>query len=209
MHGRNPLRRVLNTGSGPSVPNKLHPAFDRMYWDEVRLDIDPGVNPDVLANIKNMRDKIPDGSFDAIWSSHNIEHLHFHEVIPALRDFRRILKPQGFVLLTCPDLEAVCQLLLEQGPHADIYMSPAGPIKVADMLFGHAASIAVGNTFMCHNSGFTAQSLANAAIEAGFLEVRMGKGRMYDLWALMSLPQTDLDAVKSWLVNTPERVLMA
>jgi SAM-dependent methyltransferase len=180
-----------------------------MYWDEVRLDIDPGVNPDVLANIKNMRDMIPDGSFDAIWSSHNIEHLHFHEVIPALRDFRRILKPQGFVLLTCPDLEAVCELLLEQGPHADIYRSPAGPIKVADMLFGHAASIAVGNTFMCHNSGFTAQSLANAAIEAGFLEVRMGKGRMYDLWALMSLPETDLDAVKSWLVNTPERVLMA
>ena len=43
-------------------------------------------------------------SVDAVFSSHNIEHLYPHEVPLALKEFMRVLKPDGFVLMTCPDL---------------------------------------------------------------------------------------------------------
>jgi predicted SAM-dependent methyltransferase len=44
------------------------------------------------------------GSVDAIWSSHNLEHLQRHEVPLALREFFTVLKPQGLLLLELPNL---------------------------------------------------------------------------------------------------------
>ncbi len=46
-------------------------------------------------------------SVDAIFSSHNLEHLYPHEVPVALSEFMRVLRSDGFVVLTCPDLKAV------------------------------------------------------------------------------------------------------
>jgi predicted SAM-dependent methyltransferase len=37
---------------------------------------------------------------DALYSSHNIEHVFAHEVVPTLKEFRRVLKPDGFVVIT-------------------------------------------------------------------------------------------------------------
>ena len=66
------------------------------------MDIDPRNAPDYVASICDMSGVIEDGSFDAIWSSHCIEHLHDHEVLPALREFKRILKEDGFAIVACP-----------------------------------------------------------------------------------------------------------
>jgi predicted SAM-dependent methyltransferase len=98
---------VLNAGGGPRSPRALHGFFADGSWEEVRLDINPDVKPDVVGSIIDMRNVIADASFDAVWSSHNLEHLYAHEVRPALREFRRILKRDGFALITTPDLEMV------------------------------------------------------------------------------------------------------
>ena len=45
-------------------------------------------------------------SLDAVFSSHNIENLYPHEVPVALSEFLRVLKPDGFVVITCPDLQS-------------------------------------------------------------------------------------------------------
>jgi len=47
-------------------------------------------------------------------------------------------------------------------------MSPAGPISPIDILWGHRLSLARGNYYMAHKVGFTAQSLTQALLEAGF-----------------------------------------
>jgi len=39
---------------------------------------------------------VADGSVDAIYSSHNIEHLYPDEIPVALKEFLRVLKPEGF-----------------------------------------------------------------------------------------------------------------
>lgn len=198
-HGR--LKRVLNTGSGPVGNQRLHPCFQNGAWQHVRLDINPKVQPDLIGSITDMRAIIPDASFDAIWCSHNLEHLYGHEVLPALREFSRVLGRDGFALITCPDLEQVATLLLERGMDETIYVSAAGPIAVADMLFGHRASIAGGNTYMAHNTGFTTESLGNAILEAGFEEAYVG-GSGVDLWAIACMPETRLDELSAMLGDT-------
>ena len=192
-------KKVLNAGAGPRSPRRLHPIFTDGAWHEVALDIDPTTEPDQIGSVTDMRAFFPDASFDAVWSSHNIEHLYAHEVPIALREFRRVLKRDGFALITCPDLEAAAEHLLRHGLDHKVYDSPAGPIVVHDMIFGHGASIEAGNTFMAHNCGFTADGLGDAALRAGFAEAHVGKGSAFDLWAVFLMPDADRSALSALL----------
>ena len=78
------------------------------------MDIDPRNAPDYVASICDMSGVIEDGSFDAIWSSHCIEHLHDHEVLPVLREFKRILREDGFAIVACPNMDAIAKLLVSE-----------------------------------------------------------------------------------------------
>lgn len=80
-----------------------------------------------------------------------------------------MLKPDGFALMTVPDLQQVAADRLTE----PVYMSPMGPITPLDMLYGHDASLARGNGFMGHRGGFTARSLEVALLAAGFPVVRV------------------------------------
>jgi len=192
------LRRVLNAGSGPLTSRQLHRLFRDNPWREVRLDIDPQAQPDVVGTISDMSAVLPSRSFDAVWSSHSLEHLHNHEVPLALAEFRRVLRPDGFALITSPDLEAVAACLLEHGPDHVAYTSSMGPITPQDMLFGHARSIALGMPYMAHNTGFTCASLGQRLLEAGF-PVILAKRERFDLWALALMEKADKAVVQRQL----------
>ena len=200
---------LLNAGCGLQGPRSRHPCFAAAAWREVRLDIDPQVHPDVIGSVTDLRSQFGDASFDAIWSSHNVEHLYAHEVPQAFAEFRRVLKSDGFALITCPDLQSVAAGLLERGMDAVAYEAPAGPITMQDMMFGHGASIARGNTYMAHHSGFTQERLGRAALDAGFDQVRVGRGRLYDLWALLTMPRCDEGALKALVQGTDVAFLFA
>jgi SAM-dependent methyltransferase len=175
-------KTVLNVGCGYPLRQKLHPHFHGPEWREVRLDVDPAVHPDIICSITDMS-PIATGSVDAIWSSHNLEHLQRHEVPSALAEFIRVLKPQGLLLLTLPDLRQVAQFIVEDRLEDHAYTSLSGPITPLDMIFGHTASLARGNSFMAHRTGFTARTLHKVLIEAGFVEITLRQGKSFDLWA--------------------------
>jgi SAM-dependent methyltransferase len=187
-----PFKTFLNAGAGLHGGGRPHSAFEAAGWREVTLDIDPSTRPEIVSSIHDMRANVSDGRFDAVWSSHTIEHLHAHEVIPAFREFRRVLKSDGFALLTCPDLTAIARLAAEGDVERVVYLSPAGPIRVIDMIFGYGSAIAEGHLAMAHNTGFTAQRLARVALAAGFSEVRVIEGDHCDLWAAALGPDADL-----------------
>jgi len=125
-------------------------------------------------------------SVDAVFSSHNIEHLYPHEVPVALSEFLRVLKPDGFAVITCPDLQAVCALVAEDKLTEPAYTSPAGPIAPLDILYGHRPPMARGNLYMAHRCGFTEKVLSGTLQSSGFkLVASMKRGAPYfDLWAL-------------------------
>lgn len=202
-----PSRTVLNMGSGPRDRRRLHPAFHGESWREVRIDIDPAVAPDIVGDISDMRGTIADASFDALWSSHNIEHLEDHRVAPAFAEMARVLRNDGFALVTCPDLEAVARFVARSGPDVEAYRSPAGPIAAVDMLWGHRASIAAGSPAMAHRTGFGHRRLAALAREAGFPGVRVATFGRFDLWGLFLKPDCRWADVAVHLAGTPQKDL--
>ena len=176
-------RTLLNAGCGTAGRERLPECFQGPDWTEIRLDIDPQVRPDILGQVTRM-ELIDDASMDAVWSSHNLEHLEGHEVPRALAEIRRVLKPEGFVMITLPDLEQIARLVVEGKLEQVLYQSPAGPITPLDVLFGHQASLARGNKYMAHRTGFTADRLGNCLLEASFSEIRIISGNFFDLWAI-------------------------
>jgi SAM-dependent methyltransferase len=196
---RTTTKRVLNAGSGPRSARKLHAVFMQEPWLEIRIDIDPQSEPDIVASITDMRSTCAPLSFDAIWASHTLEHLFAHEVSLALAEFKRILRPDGFVLVTSPDLEAVAALILDGGLDHITYTSPAGPITPLDMLFGHSASIARGQSYMAHKTGFTCASLGERFANAGF-PTTLVKRHGLDLWALGLMQEADQASIQRKLV---------
>jgi SAM-dependent methyltransferase len=190
-------KRVLNAGSGPHSARALHPVFCTPEWQQVRLDIDPESMPDVAGSLIDMN-AFPAHSFDAVWSSHSLEHLYKHEVPLALAEFKRVLRPDGFALITCPDLEAVAELVVRHGLDHVAYTSPMGPITTLDMIFGHSASIARGKVYMSHNTGFTCARLGQSLLDAGFATV-LAKREGFDLWAVGLMDEADKRAIQEVL----------
>lgn len=181
-----PGRKFLHVGCGPARKPHVAPGFLSDEWQEIRLDIDQTAEPDVVCSMLDMA-PVPDASVDAVYSSHNIEHLYPHEVALALAEFLRVLKPDGILVLTCPDLQSVCRLIAEDRLTETAYVSPAGPIAPLDILYGHRPQLAAGNLFMAHHTGFTVRTLAEALRSAGFCSVA-GRSRSLslDLWIVAS-----------------------
>lgn len=163
--------------------------FVALGWDEIRLDIDPAVEPDLIGTMTDMAN-VADASVDAVYSSHNIEHLYPHEVPLALAEFRRVLKPGGFVLITCPDLRSVAELVAADKLTDCIYESSMGPITPIDILYGHRDSLRAGNVFMAHRCGFTERVLVGTLRGAGFRQIlSLSRPANFDLWAFASLQE--------------------
>lgn len=177
------LRTLLHVGCGAAHPDKLPAAFFAPgAWAELRLDIDPSVAPDIVASITDMS-VIADASVDAVWSSHNIEHLFAHEVPVALAEFRRVLRPGGFALIATPDLQQAAALIASGQLEDAAYQSAMGPIAPLDILYGFRPSIAAGNHFMGHRTGFTAGTLERLLLAAGFASAQVVRDGHFALWA--------------------------
>ncbi|MDI9331631.1 MAG: methyltransferase domain-containing protein [Alphaproteobacteria bacterium] len=179
----NAIKNFLHVGCGPMTKMQIK-GFDSAQWHEIRFDIDESVKPDIIGTLADMK-AVPNHSMDALYSSHNIEHLFPHEVVPALREFHRVLKDDGFVVLTCPDLQSVCEAVARGNLIEPLYQSPAGPISPIDILYGHRGFIANGNVYMAHKCGFTYPVLQGVFFEAGFVNVFGGvRPEQFDLWAI-------------------------
>jgi predicted SAM-dependent methyltransferase len=141
---------------------------------EVRLDISPECRPDILASMTDMGEI---GPFDALYSSHSLEHLYPHEVPVAAREFVRVLRDGGMAIIVVPDLE-------DAKPTEDqLYMSTAGPVCGLDLFYGMARLI-VDHPYMAHHSGFVAHTLKAVLEEAGFSKVETRRIENYNLMAI-------------------------
>ena len=191
------VRTFLHVGCGPKRKDQTTRGFNSDDWQELRLDIDESVKPDIVGTMLDMS-AVADASVDAVFSSHNIEHLYPHEVPLALGEFLRVLRPNGFAIITCPDLQSVCALIAEDKLTEPAYTAPAGPIAPLDILFGHRPQLARGNLYMAHRCGFTQKVLSGTLRAAGFAAVatsRRGHPN-YDLWAVAIKSKLNDDALR-------------
>ena len=174
------MKSFLNVGCCPIDSPKIR-GFDNDDWKEIRLDIDEGVNPDIVGTLTNMK-LVETASVDAVHSAYNIDHIYPHEVPIALAEFYRVLKEDGIVYIRCPDIQLISEAVINDQLLEALYESPAGPISPIDIIYGNRQEIVEGNEYMAKKCGFTYSVLNMAFWEAGF-KTRYG-GRNQDTYEL-------------------------
>lgn len=184
------MKTFLHVGCGQKYKNQTTKGFNSDDWNEIRFDITDANKPDLLGTMLDMK-AVESNSMDALYSSHNIEHVYPHEVQIALKEFLRVLKPDGYVVITCPDIQSVCALVAEDKLTDPAYMSVSGAITPLDILYGHGTSLARGDLYMAHKTGFTKKTLSLALQAAGFAlaGVMVRKESFFNLWAIASKKQ--------------------
>jgi SAM-dependent methyltransferase len=183
-----PERVFLHVGCGPASKPQAGPGFQSAQWRELRFDSDPAVAPDILGTMTDMS-ALADASVDALFSSHNIEHLYPHEVPVALKEFMRVLKPNGFAVITCPDLLSAAEMIVKGKLLEPAYVNPVSeafwPVCPIDIFYGYRASIAAGQLSTAHHCGFTLDVMIATLNAAGFRSVAGSvRRRAFDMWVI-------------------------
>lgn len=186
-------RLLLHVGCGHATIEHIQVSgFRKSSWREIRLDADESVVPDIVGTMTEMP-AVPTAAVDAVFSSHGIEHLYWHDVPRALVEFRRVLADDGFVVITCPDLQAAAQMIAEDRLFDTAYNSSAGPITPFDMVYSYRPFVQANPEWMSHHCGFTLTTLVAVLREAGFAKMygyRREGG--FDLWVMASKsPRSD------------------
>jgi len=115
---------------------------------------------------------LPDRSVSAIYSSHTLEHasLGDGQVMATLREWFRVMKPGGLLLISVPDLPTLARLYLSPSLTAEHRM------RVMRMMFG-----AQSDRYDHHHVGFDEALLLAAVAEAGFCNAeRVGDFHLHD-----------------------------
>ncbi len=160
----------LNVGGGSkAIPV---PAYLAGYRHDL-LDIDPAGAPDICLDARQLH-TLPGGTYDVIYCSHNLEHYHRHHAVEVLRGFYHVLKPDGFVQVNVPNMNAVMQHVVKCGLDIDdvLYENDSTKILVRDVIYGWSRQIEQsGQDFYAHKTGFTPKSLTAVLKSCGFSEV--------------------------------------
>ena len=119
----------------------------------------PGV--DVVADIS---EPLPfeDRSAELIYAVHILEHFPTDQVPVLLRDWRRVLRDGGQLLIAVPDLDVVARMLVER---SGWFTPPHSPW--IGLIYGGQK-----DAYDFHKTGFNAPWLAYLLAEAGFGTVR-------------------------------------
>jgi len=123
------------------------------------LNIAPGPGVDYAGDLRDLS-QFQDASLDNVYASHVLEHIPQAQVLPALAGIHRVLRRHGNLMLSVPDLAALCRLYLEPGASAAIRW------HAMRMMFGGQTD---AHDF--HYVGFDEESLARLLAEAGFIDV--------------------------------------
>lgn len=97
------MGKFLNLGCGARTcpdPDWVHVDFASRAPDVIRHDLLEGI-------------PFPDGSFDAAYASHVLEHFNRKDGERFLRECHRVIRTGGVVRIAVPDLERICRLYLE------------------------------------------------------------------------------------------------
>jgi len=175
-----PPKRWLRLDGAAGVP-----GFDAAPWEAVTGG---------MATLS----AVESGSMDAVVSRHGLQRLYAHQVQPVLAEWLRVLRDDGYAVITCPDLQSVCTLVAQGGLTEAAYLSAAGPITPLDMLYGYVPALAGGDAAAAHRSGFTEQSLLAALRDAGFATVAsVRRSANLEIWALASKTPRDEGAMRA------------
>lgn len=130
----------------------------RPGWKILNIQQRPGV--DFIGDCCDLS-RFAAGSVSAVYASHVLEHLsHQGELPRALAEIRRIMIPDGILLMSVPDLEILCSLFLDKT------LDTNERLRVMSMMFGGQV-----DSYDFHKVGLWREYVAYLLRQAGFRRV--------------------------------------
>ena len=142
---------------------------DKILSGYVNVDVAEsraGKRPDGLCDLHTLT-RFEDDAADEILSVHVVEHFWRWEVVDVLREWVRVLKPGGLMILECPNLKSACETFLAS---PDFHAGPGPEGQTTMWVFYGDPSWR--DPLMVHRWGYTPQSLAAVMAEAGLVNLR-------------------------------------
>lgn len=125
------------------------------------VDVKPAPHVSFVGNCTDLS-FLEDASCSEVYASHVLEHLGYDRELPkALNEINRVLKTNGRLRVSVPDLEILCRLFLKPG------LAPARRFHVMRMMFGGRM-----DAHDVHHSGLTAEFLGHFMLKAGFRDLK-------------------------------------
>lgn len=148
----------LNLGCG----DKFLPGYVNVDVADERL----GVKPDVVCDIRKLT-AFNDNTVDEILSVHTVEHLWRWEVVEVLKEWVRVLRSGGKMILECPNLKSACEEFLKDPSTA------SGPgTEGQRSMWVFYGDPRWRDPLMVHRWGYTPDSLGAIMREAGLVNIR-------------------------------------
>lgn len=151
-----PLR--LNLGCG----DKILPGYVNVDVVESRA----GMRPDVICDLHDLA-PFADASADEVLSVHVVEHFWRWEVADVLREWVRVLRPGGRMVVECPNILSACRTFLESP--AEYAREDQSGQRTMWVFYGDPKW---KDPLMIHRWGYTPESLQALLAEAGLKDVR-------------------------------------
>lgn len=136
----------------------LDPAKRRALWERLGVEVRQ-------ANLEREALPFPDEAFDWVVFSEVIEHL-LYSPLPVLREFRRVLRPGGRLLITTPN-----ELYLKSRLRAILRMLAWQSLSTADE-FRHQMLLEGEARYTTHSRTYTMGELSWLVEQAGFRVAR-------------------------------------
>lgn len=154
---KTPLKK-LNLGCG----DKILPGY-------INVDVAgsrQGRKPDVLCDLRKLK-PFSDNEVDEILSVHVVEHFWRWEIVDVIKEWVRVLKPGGLMVIECPNLLTACQEIMQ---NPDIAIGPGKEGRRSMwVLYGDPGW---KDPLMMHRWAYTPNSLMQLMREAGLVNLR-------------------------------------
>jgi SAM-dependent methyltransferase len=148
----------LNLGCG----DKILPGYVNVDVVESRA----GRSPDVICDLRNLA-IFPDGHAEEVLAVHVVEHFWRWEIEAVLREWARVLKPGGQMVLECPNLKSACEAFL-----ADPVNASRQDKEGQRSMWVFYGDPQWKDPLMVHRWGYTPASLAALMEAVGLIEAR-------------------------------------
>lgn len=172
--------KKLNLGCG----NKPVPGY-------VNVDIFRGGIVDEVFDLSEIPYKA--GTIAGIHSEHALEHLPFDDVRDTLKEWYRVLKPGGELLLKIPDLEQCCRSYLDAPINHQNFFKTRHWFKCT--IYGiQKGQAGEPDEAQFHRSGFSKEEINILLTDAGFV---ISSIENYDGWGTPSISIRAMKAIPS------------
>lgn len=139
---------------------KLHLGCGKRDFGKDWIHIDGGTFPHLHSHdITSL--PFDDNTVDLIYASHVIEYFDREEVLPVLREWKRVLKSEGVLRLAVPDFKAMAYAYVREGFPLKYFLGP---------LYG---KMNMGTETIYHKTVYDYSSLQNLFSDLGFVDFRL------------------------------------